>query len=210
MQRALFRAITRWLIRSRRFRRGHLLVVMLAAVSSAEAPIEFWNPSPAVTSAGPTAPASNDSAAKGALPTSLIDDSPWPGPDLFIDSIRSESTLKEPEMAQLLAATNLGTLDFPFQHLIKPQTNDGETTPQVDPIPAPELAIDISTGGDGGASGVGNDFSFGSDGGTASNPGRSVISTPGTTVPEPSHLWLIAVCLLGLCRKRGNCSLPRR
>jgi hypothetical protein len=202
MLRARFTGITRWLIRSRRFRHGHLLVVMLAAVSSAEAPIDFLDSSPAVTSAGPTAPIAYNTSRKEASPKSPIDDLPWSKSDLFIDQVQSKSP---PQTERVLSAMNLGASDslFQFQRLIDQQTGDNNTTPsQLDPSPA--AAIDGSISDNSAGSGVANDFSFGGGGGTTSTPGQPVISTPSTPVPEPSQVWLIAVSLLGLCRTRGN------
>jgi hypothetical protein len=190
---AQFRAITRWLHRSRRFRQGPALIFMLTAVGSAEAPIRFLEKKPAVSQAQPTPP--KQSADAGAAPTSvsLLGDgstadagspSPWLAPQLAQNTLPDEVHSLFPLFPNPQPTPN---------NIISPFPSDPGPPPAVDPFPVES----------GSANPVGNGFFFDGGSGTASNPTPTVVPpSTGTPVPEPVQLCLIAFAIFALRRIR--------
>jgi hypothetical protein len=188
---ARFRILERWLLRSRRFRRGPALILVLVSVGSANAPVRFPNSFQKLSKTEIASPARDDVSKPAPRSVSLLDSA-----EVF--DLPAESLWPVPQWPIFPIS------DYPFPIESWPNlqsTSDGQgslsaiepdTTPAID-LPADPTIVSVA----------GLDFSSGNVSAPASNPVEPVKPiAPGTPVPEPAQFCFIALVSLALRRIR--------
>ena len=189
---ARFRILERWLLRSRRFRHGPLLILLLATVGSAHAPVRFPGPFPRLTAALPTSPTNSEITKPALTAISLVSD-----PALI------DPPAEYIWQAAQWPASPLSNYPSAIEPWPNPQplNDSGSTGSNIEPAQPPAIDLPLAPT----VIAAGFDFFRGSVSPPASNavqPIKPVPVTPGTPVPEPGEFCFIAIAFLALRRHR--------